>query len=100
MVVGGIITCLFVSVILFLFSFLIWKKKDLSFIAGYNEQTFKGDKNKLANAVGAFLMINAVLTLLLPFALEFIGAIGGIIFAIIMMMGIIGLATYINSINK
>ena len=100
MVLGGVIACIFVSFILVLFSFLIWKKKDLSFVAGYNEKTFKGDKNKLANAVGLFLMINAVLTLLLPFALEFIGAIGGIIFAIIIIMGIIGLAIYINSINK
>ena len=57
MVLGGIITCIFVSVLLFLFSFVIWKKKDLSFVAGYNEQTFIGDKNKLANAVGAFLMV-------------------------------------------
>ena len=100
MVLGGIITCLFVSVILFSFSFLIWKKKDLSFVSGYNEQTFKGDKNKLANAVGIFLMINAVLTLILPFALEFIGTISGIIFAIILLTGIIALAMYINSINK
>lgn len=100
MILGGIITCIFVSMILFLFSFVIWKKKDLSFVAGYNEQTFSGDKNKLANAVGAFLMISAVLTLILPFALEFIGAIAGILFAIILITGIIGLVIYIKSINK
>ena len=100
MVLGGIITCIFVSVILFLFSFVIWKKKDLSFVAGYNEQTFSGDKNKLANAVGAFLMISAVLTLILPFALEFIGAIAGILFATILITGIIGLVIYIKFINK
>jgi len=100
MVLGGMIACIFVSVILFLFSFMIWKKKDLSFVAGYNEQTFRGDKNKLANAVGAFLMISAVLTLILPFALEFIGAIAGILFAIILITGIIGLVIYIKSINK
>ena len=100
MVLGGIVVCIFVSVILSLFSFVIWKKKDLSFVAGYNEQTFSGDKNKLANAVGAFLMISAVLILMLPFALEFIGTSAGIIFATILITGIIGLVIYIKSINK
>ena len=100
MELGGIITCIFVSVILFLFSFIIWKKKDLSFVAGYNEQTFSGDRNKLANAVGAFLMISAVLTLILPFALVFIGGIAGGIFTIILITGIVGLVIYIKSINK
>ena len=100
MVLGGIITCIFVSVILSLFSFVIWKKKDLSFVAGYNEQTFSGDKNKLANAVGAFLMIIAVLILILPFALEFIGTSAGIIFATILITGIMGLVIYIKFINK
>lgn len=100
MIFGGIVACIFVSMLLSLFSFVIWKKKDLSFIAGYNEQTFSGDKNKLANAVGAFLMVCAVLTLILPFALEFIGAIVGILFAIILITGIIGLVIYIKFINK
>ena len=97
---GGIVACIFVSGILSLFGFVIWKKKDLSFVAGYNEQTFSGDKNKLANAVGAFLMISAVLTFILPFTLEFIGASAGIIFATIFITGIIGLVIYIKSINK
>jgi len=100
MALGGMITCIFVSVILFLFSFVIWKKKDLSFVAGYNEQTFRGDKNKLANAVGTFLLISAVLILMLPFALEFIGTSAGIIVATLLITGIIGLVIYIKSINK
>ena len=100
MVLGGIVTCIFVSVVLSLFSFVIWKKKDLSFVAGYNEQTFSGNPHKLANAVGAFLMISAVLTLILPFALQFIGAIAGILFAIILITGIIGLVLYIKFISK
>ena len=89
---------LFVS-ILFFFSYLIWKKKEFSLISGYNEQTFKGDTSKLAKAVGSFLMITGVLTLILPFALEFIGSIGRI-FTTIIIAGIIGLVIYINSINK
>ena len=100
MVLGGIVACIFVSVILSLFSFVIWKKRDLSFVAGYNEQTFRGDPHKLANAVGAFLMRSAVLTLILPFALQFIGEIAGILFTIILITGIIGLVIYIKFINK
>lgn len=100
MFLAGLITCLLVSVILFLFSYLIWKKKELSFISGYNEQTFKGDKNKLAKAVGSFLMVIGILTLILPFVLEFIGSIGGILFTITIIIGIIGLVVYINAINK
>ena len=100
MILGGMIACIFVSVILSLFSFIIWKKKDLSFVAGYDEQTFSGDPHKLANAVGAFLMTSAVLTLILSFALTFIGTIAGILFATILITGIIGLVTYIKLINK
>ncbi len=100
MFLGGLITCLLVSFILLIFSYLIWGKKELSFISGYNEQTFKGDKNKLAKAVGSFLMITGVLTLILPFALEFIGSIGGILFTAIIIAGIIGLVIYINSITE
>lgn len=96
MVLGGIITCIFVSVLFFLFSFLIWKKKDLSLISAYNEQTFKGDKHKLAKGVGIFLLIIGLLILILPFALEFSGNIGGTIVVIMMIIGIIGLAIYIN----
>ena len=94
MFLGGLITCLLVSVILFLFSYLIWKKKELSLISGYNEKTFKGDKNKLAKAVGSFLMVTGILTLILPFSLEFIGSIGGVIFATLIIIGVIGLVIY------
>ena len=77
MFLGGFITCLLVSIICFLFSYLIWKKKELSFISGYNEKTYSGDKNKLAYGVGPWLLGIGVLTLLLPFGLEFIGSITG-----------------------
>lgn len=96
MLLGGFITCLFVSLLLFLFSYLIWRKKQLSLISGYKEETFKGDKNKLAKAVGSFLMVNGILTLILPFALEFIGSFTGIIFMIIIILGTTGLIILIN----
>jgi len=97
---GGFIICLFVSLLLFSFSYLIWKKKDLSIIAGYDENTFKGDKDKLAKAAGSFLVVVGLLTLILPFALEFIGSFVGILFGAIIMVGTIGLVIYINSLNK
>ena len=98
MFLGALITCLFVSILFFIFSFLIWKKRDFSFIAGYNEESFKGDKDKLAKAVGLFLLIIGILTLLLPFGLQFIGSIAGALFTIIVIVGTIGLIVYINKI--
>ena len=97
---GGFIICFFVSLLLFLFSYLIWNKKQLSFISGYDEKTFKGDKNKLAKAVGSFLIVVGILTLFLPFALEFIGSFVGTIFMVVIVVGIIRLVIQINSINK
>ncbi|MEC2076356.1 DUF3784 domain-containing protein [Metabacillus fastidiosus] len=94
MLLGGILSCTLTSVILFLFSYLIWSKKELSLISGYNEKTFKGDKNKLAKAVGLFLIINGVLVFILPFGLEFIGSIAGAIITII------ALGLYMKFINK
>ncbi len=97
---GGFITCLFVSLLLFFFGYLIWYKKNLSLIAGYDEHTYKGDKDKLAKSVGSFCMIIGVLTLILPIGLEFIGSFIGLIYTIIIIAGTIGLIIYINLINK
>ncbi|MGG3801736.1 DUF3784 domain-containing protein [Metabacillus fastidiosus] len=100
MLLGGILSCALTSVILFLFSYLIWSKKELSLISGYNEKTFKGDKDKLAKAVGLLLVINGILVLILPFGLEFIGSVAGIIIMIVMFISIIGLGIYVKFINK
>ena len=100
MFLGGFITCLFVSIICFLFSYLIWKKKELSFISGYNEKTYSGDKDKLAYGVGLLLLGIGVLTLLLPFGLEFIGSIIGTLYGIIVIVSIVTCVVYIKSINK
>lgn len=100
MFIAGFMICLFVSILLFLFSYVIRKKKDLSFIAGYDETTFKGDKNKLAKVVGSFLLVNGIVTLILPFALVLIGSFAGTLFGIIITAGAIGLVVYINVMNK
>lgn len=99
MLVGGVIACLFVSVICFLFGHFIWKKKELSFIAGYNEKTYSGDKEKLAQGVGILLFEIGFLTLLLPFGLEFIGSITGKIYGIIVVISIVVAFVYIKPRN-
>lgn len=100
MFLGGFITCLFVSIIFFLFSYLIWKKKEFSLISGYNEKTYNGDKEKLARGVGLLLIGTGILTLLLPFGLEFIGSITGKLYGIIVVVSTVACVVYIKSINK
>lgn len=100
MFLGGFIACLFVSIICFLFGYLIWKKKELSLISGYNEKTYSGDRDKLAYGVGLLLIGIGVLTLLLPFGLEFIGSIIGTLYGIIVVVSIVTCVVYIKSINK
>lgn len=100
MVIGGIITSLFTSGLLFFFSYLIWKKQQLTLIAGFNEDTFKGDKNKLAKAVGLFLMICGILMLILPLGLEFAGSIAGQVISILIIVGIVVLVVYIHRLGK
>ena len=100
MFLGGFITCLLVSIICFLFSYLIWKKKEFSFISGYNEKTYSGDKEKLARGVGLLLLEIGILTFFLPFGLEFIGSVIGILYGIIVVISIVVCIGYIKSINK
>jgi hypothetical protein len=97
---GGFIVCAIVGLLCIFMGLLIWKKKQLSLIAGYNEETFKGDKNRLAKAVGQFTILVGILTILLPFGLEFINEILGAFFGIVVVLGVVGLLIYINKLNK
>jgi len=98
--IGPVIACLFTSAVLFLFSYLIWKKQEFTLIAGFNENTFQGDKNKLANAVGFFLMACGVLILILPFGIELVGLVAGQVISILIILGIVILVFYILRLNK
>lgn len=100
MIIGGVIVCLFTSSLLFFFSYMIWKKQQFTLIAGFKEETFKGDKNKLAKAVGGFLMICGVLTLILPFGIAVAGSIAAQMISILIVLGIIILVWYINRLGK
>lgn len=100
MVIGGVITCFFTSGLCFFFSYLIWKKQQFTLIAGFNEDTFKGDKNKLAKAVGLFLMICGILMLILPLGIEVAGSIAGQVIFILILLGTVLLVLYINRLGK
>jgi hypothetical protein len=96
---AGFITCFIVGLLCIFMGFLVWKKKMLSLIAGYNEETFKGDKEKLAKAVGVFTIMIGVLTILLPFGLEFISEWIGLLYGAITVVGSIVLLIYVNKLN-
>ena len=97
---AGFFVCFFVGLFCILMGFLIWKKKYLSFIAGYNEHTYKGDKEKLAKAVGLFTIIVGLLTVLLPFGLEFVSEFFGLLFGAVITIGSVVLVIYVNKLNK
>lgn len=94
------IACFFTSTLLFLFSYLIWKKRDFTLIAGFNESTFKGDKNKLANAIGFFLMVSGGLILILPIGIRVAGLVTARVFSILIVLGMILLVFRIYKLSK
>lgn len=96
---AGFITCFLVGVLCIFMGYLTWKKKMLSLIAGYNEETFKGDKEKLAKAVGVFTIIIGLLTIFLPFGLEYLSEWVGLLFGAITLVGTIVLIIYVNKLN-
>lgn len=75
-------------------------KKRLFLLAGYQEETFVGDKNKLAKLSGVFSYIVGVVTIILPFGLEKIGDVVGIVYAILVVLGTIMFLIKANLLNK
>lgn len=51
---AGFLVCLFVGLLIIFLGYQIHVKKRLFLLAGYQEETFVGDKNKLAKLSGAF----------------------------------------------
>ncbi|WP_010678046.1 DUF3784 domain-containing protein [Bacillus timonensis] len=97
---AGFIICFLVGFLCIFMGLLIWKKKQLFLIAGYNEETYKGDKEKLAKAVGLFTIFIGILTMLLPFGLEFISEWIGLLFGLITVAGSIALIVFVNILNQ
>lgn len=97
---AGFIVCFMVGLLCIFMGFLIWKKNQLTLIAGYKEETYKGDKEKLAKVVGLFTILVGLLTILLPFGLEFVSELIGLLFGAIIVIGSIVLVIYVNKLNK
>ncbi|MGG3801722.1 DUF3784 domain-containing protein [Metabacillus fastidiosus] len=100
MFLGGVITCALVGFISIFLGYLIWIKKELSIIAGFNDKIFKGDRNKLAKAYGLFAIFIGILTFILPFALEFDKSVFVIIYTIIVILGSIFVRVYAHKLNN
>lgn len=62
-----LVICTIVGLIIMISGYQIHIKKRLSLIAGYQEETFIGDKNKLAKLCGIFAYVVGIATFLLPF---------------------------------
>ncbi|GMN98896.1 DUF3784 domain-containing protein [Parageobacillus thermoglucosidasius] len=96
----GVIICSIASLLMILLGYLIWAKKKLFLIAGYDEETFVGDKEKLAKAMGMFSIFVGILIFIFPFTLEYIGSFTGYIFAIIIVLGTMVMFIYVNMLNR
>lgn len=69
--------------------YLIWVKKMLQLIIGYNEATFYGDKDKYAKRMGLLAISLGVLVLSMPFAIMLFGDIVNQIYQILAMILVI-----------
>jgi succinate-acetate transporter protein len=80
--------------------YFILGKKKLFLIVGYNTKTFRGDRNKLAKAMGMFFIFVGILTFLFAFTLEYFGSYATIFFSIIITFASIGIGIYVNNLNR
>lgn len=79
--------CTVVGMTCFVVSFLIWKKGKLSLVVGYNAEKFTGNQSKLAKAAGLLMSGMGILVLLLPFSLQYLGALTGPLYALSIVCG-------------
>ncbi|MCU4713775.1 DUF3784 domain-containing protein [Bacillus cereus] len=97
---AGFLVCLFVGLLIIFLVYQIHVKKRLFLLAGYQEETFVRDKNKLAKLSGAFSYIVGVATIILPLSLEKIGDVVSIIYAILIVLGTVVFIIKANLLNK
>ncbi|MCQ9282530.1 hypothetical protein NQ129_12145 [Priestia aryabhattai] len=79
-------TALIVSIICFLFSYLIGYKKMLFLVIGYKDELFLGDKNKLGKRIGTIAFLLGVMTLLLPLGLTWFGSVAFSVYGLISLV--------------
>lgn len=87
--INEIILTTIVGVICIFTGYLIWFKKMLFLIAGYNDATFAGDKEKLAKEAGFVLILAGIMVILLPYFLYFFGYMMGVIYCGLMLIGLL-----------
>lgn len=85
----GLIITTVVGLICIFLGYLIWFKNMLFLIAGYNDSTFEGDKEKLAKGTGIVHIISGIVTILLPYFLYWFGNTIGIIYCLLIILGIV-----------
>ncbi|EOW9526457.1 DUF3784 domain-containing protein [Bacillus cytotoxicus] len=98
--IGGFIICFLLGMLIIMLGYQIHIKKRLFLLAGYQEETFVGDKEKLAKISGFFSYTIGIVTILLPFGLETIGNNVGIGYAAFVVISTIVVMIWINVINK
>ncbi|WP_107951574.1 DUF3784 domain-containing protein [Lysinibacillus parviboronicapiens] len=96
----GFITCIVLAAIISFMGYQIHIKKKLWLIAGYQEESFTGDKDQLAKLFGIFSYIVGIATFLLPFGLEYWGFISNIIYAVCICVGSVVILVWKQIINK
>lgn len=97
---AGFLVCLFVGLLIIFLGYQIHVKKRLFLLAGYQEETFVGNKSKLAKLSGVFSYIVGVSTIILPFGLEKIGDVVAIVYTILVVLGTIVFIVKANLLNK
>ncbi|WP_459501603.1 DUF3784 domain-containing protein [Bacillus sp. C1] len=98
--IGGFIICFLAGLLIIILGYQIHIKKRLFLIAGYQEETFVGDKEKLAKISGIFSYIIGIFTALLPFGLEAMGDAAGISYGIFVVISTIVIVIWGAVINK
>ncbi|MGE8036603.1 DUF3784 domain-containing protein [Lysinibacillus sp. KCTC 33748] len=98
--IAGYIICIVLALIFVIMGYLTHIKKKLWLIAGYQEESFLGDKDKLAKLFGLFSYIVGIATFLLPFGLDFFGIISGIIYAVCICIGTVATLVLKQIMNK
>ncbi|CAM3854947.1 DUF3784 domain-containing protein [Bacillus cereus] len=97
---AGFLICLVVGLLIIFLGYQIHVKKRLFLLAGYQEEMFIGDKNKLAKLSGVFSYIVGVATIILPFGLEKIGDVVGAVYAVLVVLGTIVFLIKVSLLNK
>ncbi|WP_226577486.1 DUF3784 domain-containing protein [Halobacillus litoralis] len=91
----SIMTCFLLGMLILFTGYLTWCKKKLFLIAGYDPKAYKGDKDQLARRSGLYSILVGLCTILLPFGLEYVGPVTGVLYGGIAFIPGIFLAVHV-----